>query len=84
MISKHVVPGLKWDVRPGTHWCRCFNQSCYGRVLGEDEVTVTHVSEGDGSVHSHGCAKCKVCGAEHRWDTTYHQLSLTGEEIAHE
>jgi len=80
MISEHIVPGLKWDVRPGTHWCRCFNQSCYGRILEEDEVNVTFVSECDGSVHSHGRAKCKVCGAEHIWDTTYDHLSLEANE----
>ena len=77
-ISKDIVPGIKWDVRPGTHFARCYNQSCYGRILGDDEVDVTFVSEW-GSVNSFGRAKCKICGAEYAWDFTDHRESLKDE-----
>jgi len=70
IISQHIVPGLAWDIRPGIQYCRCYNQSCYGRRLEEDEVDVTFVGEAGGSVHSFGRAKCKICGAEHIWDFT--------------
>lgn len=79
MISEHIEPGLAWDNRPGTQFCRCYNQSCMGRVLEEDEVDVTWVHEW-GSVHSFGRAKCKICGSKYVWDNTDHQESLKAQE----
>lgn len=76
--SEHITPGLAWDSRVGAQWCRCYNQSCYGRILGEDEVDITWVHEW-GSVNSFGRAKCKVCGAEYIWDFTDNKVSLSAK-----